>query len=148
MEPNGFPEVSFLAMKKGKFEFSSHTSNLAMVRNFVRSSVSDFPFSEKERVLMVLGIDEACTNIIRYAYDMRDDQPIRLSIERLRNCVRIRLRDYGQPIYKSLNAIGSGGPKQGGRGIQLMRQIFDKVEYCYKPRGTELVLTRCWKRPA
>ena len=95
---------------------------------------------------MVLGIDEACTNIIRYAYDMRDDQPIRLSIERLRDCIRIRLRDYGQPIYKSLNAIGSNQPKAGGRGIQLMRQIFDKVEYYYKPRGTELVLTRCWNR--
>ena len=97
---------------------------------------------------MVLGIDEACTNIIRYAYDMQDDQPITLSIERLRNCVRIRLRDYGEPIYKSLNALGSSDPKQGGRGIQLMRQIFDKVEYSYKPRGTELVLTRCWTREA
>ena len=147
MEPNGVPEVSFPAMKKGKFQFTSHTANLAAMRDFVRDFVSDFPFSEKDRVLMVLGIDEACTNIIRYAYDMRDDQPIRLSIERLNDCVRIRLRDYGEPIYKSLNAIGSARPKPGGRGIQLIRQIFDKVEYSYKPRGTELVLTRCWKRP-
>jgi serine/threonine-protein kinase RsbW len=133
-------------MKKGSLKFTSHTANLAVVRDFVRKFVSDFPFSEKERVLMVLGIDEACTNIIRYAYAMQDDQPIRLSIERLRDCVRIRLRDYGEPIYKSLNALGSSTPKTGGRGIQLMRHIFDKVEYSYKPRGTELVLTRCWKR--
>ncbi len=56
---------------------------------------------------MVLGIDEACTNIIRYAYAMQDDQPIRLSIEPLRDCIRIRLRDYGTPIYKSLNALGA-----------------------------------------
>jgi len=133
-------------MKKGKLQFTSHTANLAVMRDFVRDFVSDFPFSEKERVLMVLGIDEACTNIIRYAYAMRDDQPIRLSIERLRNCVKIRLRDYGEPIYKSLNALASTKPKPGGRGIQLMRHIFDTVEYSYKPRGTELVLTRCWKR--
>jgi serine/threonine-protein kinase RsbW len=133
-------------MKKGKLQFTSHTANLAVMRDFVRKSVSDFPFSEKERVLMVLGIDEACTNIIRYAYAMRDDQPIRLSIEPLRDCVRIRLRDYGEPIYKSLNALGSNRPKAGGRGIQLMRHIFDRVEYYYKPRGTELVLTRCWNR--
>ena len=25
---------------------------------------------------MVLGVDEACTNIIRHAYHLRDDQPI------------------------------------------------------------------------
>lgn len=93
---------------------------------------------------MVLGVDEACTNIIRYAYAMRDDQPIRLSMEGLRDCVRIRVRDYGEPIYKSLNALGSARPKSGGRGIQLMRHIFDKVDYYYKPRGTELVLTKIW----
>jgi serine/threonine-protein kinase RsbW len=129
-------------MKKGKLQFTSHTANLALMRNFVRKFVSDFPLSEKERVLMVLGVDEACTNIIRYAYAMRDDQPIRLSMEGLRDCVRIRVRDYGEPIYKSLNALGSDRPKSGGRGIQLMRHIFDKVDYCYKRRGTELVLTK------
>jgi len=129
-------------MKKGKLQFTSHTANLAVMRNFVRKFVSDFPLSEKERVLMVLGVDEACTNIIRYAYAMQDDQPIRLSMERLRDCVRIRLRDYGEPIYKSLSALGSSRPKTGGRGIQLMRHIFDKVDYYYKPRGTELVLTK------
>jgi serine/threonine-protein kinase RsbW len=135
-------------MKKGKLEFTSHTANLAVMRDFVRDFVSGFPFSEKERVLMVLGIDEACTNIIRYAYGMRDDQPIRLSIEPLRSCLRIRVRDYGEPIYKSLNALAADRSKPGGRGIQLMRHIFDKVEYYYKPRGTELVLTRCWNRPS
>lgn len=133
-------------MKKGKLKVTSHTANLTVVRDFVRTYMSGFPFSEKERVLMVLGVDEACTNIIRYAYEMRDDQPIRLSIEPLRNCIRIRLRDYGAPIYKSLNALGSKRGKPGGRGIQLMRHIFDKVDYYYKPRGTELVLTRCWNR--
>jgi anti-sigma regulatory factor (Ser/Thr protein kinase) len=129
-------------MKKGKLQFTSHTANLAVMRDFVRKFVSDFPFSEKERILMVLGVDEACTNVIRYAYAMRDDQPIRVSIEGMRDCLRIRVRDYGEPIYKSLNALGASRPKAGGRGIQLMRHIFDKVDYYYKPRGTELILTK------
>jgi len=129
-------------MKKGKLEFTSHTANLALMRRFVRRFLRNFPFTEKERALMVLGTDEACTNVIRYAYAMQDNQLIRLSMEGLRDCVRIRVRDYGEPIYKSLNALGSNQPKTGGRGIQLMRHIFDKVDYCYKPRGTELVLTK------
>src|ERR1700736_1451664 len=94
-------------MKKGKLEFTSHTANLAVMRSFVRKFLSDFPFSERERALIVLGVDEACTNIIRYAYAMRDDQPIRLSMEAPRGCVRMRLRDYGEPIWKSLNELGS-----------------------------------------
>jgi serine/threonine-protein kinase RsbW len=131
-----------LAMNKRKIEFTSHTANLALMRDFVRRFLDAYPFSEKQRTLMVLGIDEACTNVIRYAYAMRDDQTIRLSIEGLHGCVRMRLRDYGEPIYKSLNALGSNHPKSGGRGIQLMRHIFDRVDYFYKPRGTELVLTK------
>jgi anti-sigma regulatory factor (Ser/Thr protein kinase) len=129
-------------MKKDKLEFTSHTANLALMRDFVRKFLEDFPFTEKERALMVLGTDEACTNVIRYAYAMQDDQPIRLSMEGLRGCVRIRVRDFGEPIYKSLNALGANSPKPGGRGIQLMCHIFDKVDYRYKPRGTELVLTK------
>ena len=67
-------------MKK-KVEFSSHTGNLALMRKFVRGFLDAFPFSEKERTLMVLGVDEACTNIIRHAYHLQDDQPIALSLE-------------------------------------------------------------------
>ncbi|HJT46116.1 MAG TPA: ATP-binding protein [Chthoniobacterales bacterium] len=133
-------------MKKGKLQFSSHTANLAVMRDFVRDFLRQFPFTEKELALIVLGADEACTNVIRYAYAMQDDQPIRLSVEALQSGIRIRVRDYGEPIYKALNQLGSSGPKRGGRGIQLMRNIFDKVDYYYKPRGTELVLTRCWTR--
>jgi serine/threonine-protein kinase RsbW len=129
-------------MKKGKFKFTSHTANLALMRGFVRKFLGDFPFSEQERALIVLGVDEACTNIIRYAYAMRDDQPIRLMIEAPRGCIRMRLRDYGEPIYKALNELGSNRSKPGGRGIQLMRRAFDKVDYFYKTRGTELVLTK------
>src|SRR4051812_40077723 len=83
-------------MKKRKVEFSSHTGNLALMRKFVRSFLEPFPLSEKERMLMVLGVDEACTNIIRHAYHLREDQLITLSLEPLHHCIRLRLRDYGR----------------------------------------------------
>jgi anti-sigma regulatory factor (Ser/Thr protein kinase) len=59
---------------KKKIEFSSHTGNLALMRNCVRHFLEAFPFSERQRTLMVLGVDEACSNIIRHAYHLRDDQ--------------------------------------------------------------------------
>jgi anti-sigma regulatory factor (Ser/Thr protein kinase) len=63
---------------KQTIEFSSHTGNLALMRKFVRDFLETFPFTEKQRTLMILGVDEACTNIIRHAYELRDDQPIAL----------------------------------------------------------------------
>lgn len=130
-------------MKKRKLEFSSHTGNLALMRNHVRRFLDGYPFSDKDRMLMVLGVDEACTNIIRYAYELRDDELIALSMEGLRDCVRMRLRDYGKqtPKHKmkgrALHAI-----KPGGLGLHIIRDAFDQVDYILKPRGTELVLTK------
>ena len=130
-------------MKKGKLEFTSHTANLALMRNFLRKFLARHPFSEKQRTLMVLGVDEACTNVIRYAYDLRDDQPIALSVEALSTCVRMRLRDYGeQTPADQMQGRAHNQLKPGGLGLHLIRNAFDKVDYILKPRGTELVLTK------
>lgn len=130
-------------MKKGKLEFTSHTANLALMRNFLRKFLARHPFSEKQRTLMVLGVDEACTNVIRYAYDLRDDQPIALSVEALSTCVRMRLRDYGEQTPEDqMRGRVQNQVKPGGLGLHLIRNAFDKVDYILKPRGTELVLTK------
>jgi serine/threonine-protein kinase RsbW len=130
-------------MKRKKLEFSSHTANLALMRQGVRKFLDGYKLSEKERLLMVLGVDEACTNIIRYAYELRDDQTIRLSMEGLRGCVRMRLRDYGQQTAtQNLQTQLHYDLKPGGLGLHLIRSAFDKVDYILKRRGTELVLTK------
>jgi anti-sigma regulatory factor (Ser/Thr protein kinase) len=130
-------------MKKKTVEFSSHTGNLALMRNCVREFLDGYPFSEKERLLMVLGVDEACTNIIRYAYQLRDDQLIALSMEGLRTCVRMRLRDYGEQVRPhEMKGRSHDMVKPGGLGLYLIRNAFDEVDYLLRGRGTELVLTK------
>lgn len=92
---------------------------------------------------MVLGVDEACTNIIRYAYRLRDDQLIALSMEGLRKCVRMRLRDYGEQIRPhKIEGRFHNMIKPGGLGLYLIRNAFDEIDYVLKRRGTELVLTK------
>src|SRR5437588_12938938 len=109
-------------MKKGNLEFTSHTANLSLMRNFVRKFLSRHPFSEKQRTLMVLGVDEACTNVIRYAYDLRDDQPIALSVEALSTCVRMRLRAYGEKTpADQMRGRGHNPVRPGRLGLQLLR---------------------------
>jgi len=130
-------------MKKAKVEFGSHTANLALLRKCVRDFLNGYPFSEKERLLMVLGVDEACTNVIRYAYRLRDDQPISLQMEGLRKCVRMRLRDYGEKVFPhEMKGRSHDLIKPGGLGLHLIRTAFDQVIYVHKRRGTELVLTK------
>ncbi|MGI8889381.1 MAG: ATP-binding protein [Chthoniobacterales bacterium] len=128
---------------KKQIEFSSHTGNLALMRGCVRRFLEAFPFSERQRTLMVLGVDEACTNIIRHAYHLRDDQLISLSLEGKNDCICLRLRDYGRQMQPSLM---KGRPadliKPGGLGLHLIKNAFDQVDYVLRSRGTELVLTK------
>ena len=56
---------------KQKSEFCA-TPPIALMRTFVRQFPSRIHF-RTGRTLMVLGVDEACTNIIRHAYHLRDD---------------------------------------------------------------------------
>jgi|SRR5450432_2483581 len=129
--------------KKRQLEFSSHTGNLALMRNYVRRFLEAFPFSERQRTLMVLGVDEACTNIIRHAYHLRDDQLISLSLEGKSDCVCVRLRDYGKQVGpQAMKSRPANLIKPGGLGLHLIRNAFDQVDYVLRPRGTELVLTK------
>lgn len=130
-------------MKRKTIEFSSHTGNLALMRDCVRDFLNGYPFSKKERLLLVLGVDEACTNIIRYAYRLRDDQPIALSMEGSRKYVRVRLRDYGEQVMPDeMKGRSYEKIKPGGLGLYLIRKAFDEINYVRKLRGTELVLTK------
>ncbi|MGI9115394.1 MAG: ATP-binding protein [Chthoniobacterales bacterium] len=130
-------------MKRRTLEFSSHAANLALMRNFVRRFLDNFPLSERDRTLMVLGVDEACTNIIRHAYGLRDDQLIALSCEGRADCVRLRLRDYGeQPQEDTLQERRRDIIRPGGLGLIMIRNAFDKIDYVLRRRGTELVLTK------
>src|SRR5437867_13414373 len=113
-------------MKKKTIEFSSHTGNLALMRGCVRDFLNGYPFSEKERLLIVLGVDEACTNIIRYAYRLRNDQLISLQMEGLCKCVRVRLRDYGEQVLPNqMKGRSHDMIKPGVLGLFLIRNAFD-----------------------
>src|SRR5438067_1322381 len=80
---------------KRKIEFASHPANLGIMRSFVRQFATSCRLSPKEAELIVLGVDEACTNIIRHVYKHEDTHLIALCCEQLENGVRFRLRDFG-----------------------------------------------------
>src|SRR5438045_3419937 len=110
--------MTALGMKTRKLEFSSHPGNLCLMRSFVRKFLDNLPISERDRTLMVLGVDEACTNIIRHAYELREDQLIALYLESQPDCVRLRLRDYGrQPIPDTLRRPRVNIVKPGGLAL-------------------------------
>jgi len=54
----------------------SSTDNLAVVREFIETSALESGFSEKVVKKISLAVDEACTNIIKHAYNYSPDNDI------------------------------------------------------------------------
>ena len=128
---------------KREIEFASHPANLSLVRDFIRQFLKPFAFSESEKDLVVLGLDEACTNVIRYAYHHEPNQLICLVCEEIEVGVRFRLRDYGtQADPTKLQGRPLDLVQPGGLGIHLIRRAFNQVDYNLKKDGTELVLEK------
>jgi anti-sigma regulatory factor (Ser/Thr protein kinase) len=126
---------------KRTLEFASHPGNLGLMREFVRKFLAPTPLTTGEADLIVLGIDEACTNIIRHAYDGEEARPIFLTCEQDDRAVTFRLRDIGRqcdPAKLCGRALDEARP--GGLGIHLIKKAFDEVRYDLKTEGTELVL--------
>lgn len=125
-----------------KIRFTSNPCELAAVRENVRSFLADAGFSEADSMLVVLALDEACTNIIRHAYQGAC-RPVRMEMCRSDDSVRFTLRDYGKscdPAKIRGRALDDFRP--GGLGVHIIHQAFDHVEYTPCQRGTRLTLLK------
>ena len=132
---------------KREIEFASHPANLCLVRDFVRQFLKALAFTDTEKDLIVLGLDEACTNVIRYAYHHQPNQLICLVCEQIEPGIRFRLRDFGaQATPEKLQGRPLDLVQPGGLGIHLIKRAFDLVDYNLKKQGTELVLEKHFDR--
>ena len=146
VEGTSYSSTSTFPLEKREIEFASHPANLCLVRDFVRQFLRALTFPELEKDLMVLGLDEACTNVIRYAYRQEPNQLICLVCEQIDGGVRFLLRDFGMQVApEALCGRPLDLVQPGGLGIHLIRRAFDQVDYNLKRRGTELVLARFYQ---
>jgi serine/threonine-protein kinase RsbW len=117
-----------------KICISGNFGELAKVRDFVSSNALAFGFDADIAYKLSLAIDEACTNLIRYAYNLENARKICIKIETDQNQYIISILDDGEPF----NPLEIPSPdmneylkeyKRGGLGIHIMKSIMDKIEY-------------------
>ncbi len=126
-----------------ELEFASHPGNLCLVRDFVRKFLATIDLPDTEKDLIILGLDEACTNVIRYAYEHCTNKLMVLACERAADGIVFRLRDFGaQCPQEKLEGRPIELVQPGGLGIHLIRRAFTHVDYRHCSEGTELVMER------
>jgi len=119
----------------------SRTDNLSEVRNFVMRLARQAGFAEDEVSNIVLAVDEACTNIIKHAYQFAADREIRVSVARTPTAFEVVIQDDGKSFDPSTLRLPDLKEhlthyRRGGLGVYLMKKLMDTVEYTYKP-GTK-----------
>ena len=141
-------------MTENKYELEVENSldNLAVISDFVADALSHFGADNSTINRVQLVIDEAATNVIKYAYSGGVGR-LKLSLELVGDDLVINLIDWGTPFDP--NSIPPpdleadvDNRKIGGLGIYFMRKLMDQVDYTFDPnQGNRLTMRKRLVRP-
>jgi len=122
----------------------SRTDKLSEIRDFVAGLARRYGFAEDDVANIVLAVDEACTNIIKHAYQFAPDKPIEVSVAMRGDAFEVTVIDEGRAFDPA--ALHSPDLKEhlthyrrGGLGVYLMKKLMDEVEYRIQPGQKNLV---------
>jgi len=116
---------------------------MSILRGVVEQLATVAGFSEKDCRSITLAIDEACTNIIRHAYECRDDGRIELLCREHDDRVEFILTDYGRPVdLARLRSRSLDEVREGGLGTHLIAFAMDQVEYDRVNNANQLRLVK------
>src|SRR5690554_1759510 len=108
------------------------TENLAGIRDFVSDHARDHSFTESQISDIRLAVDEACTNVIKHAYNYNEKEQFLIDLDFNTNSLTITITDQGSGF--NFNTYQKPDlkerikqKKRGGMGIYLIRNLMDEV---------------------
>jgi len=128
--------------------FPAQFENLDPIREFVGEIARQVGMDEREIYNIQLAVDEACSNIIEYAYEGIPDGQIHITVFATRDALTMILNDQG----KRFNADEIADPDIdaaledrpiGGLGLFFMRKLMDEVRFEWSPEeGNTLTMVK------
>lgn len=121
--------------------------HLEALTGMVTEHLSDHEIPEKMAFEVDLAVDEACTNVIRYAYGPGGEGDVTVVCSVDPHEVRVCIMDQGVPF----NPLGVKPPDLtgdvedraiGGLGVHLIRTLMDRVTYHYRQGRNILCMTK------
>jgi len=117
-----------------KLVIKSKTDNLSKVREFITSLAQNCGLKNQDIQKIVLAVDEACTNVIKHAYNYSPEGEIIIQTKCLSDKFIVSITDKGYHFDPNLVPepnlqLFQKEKKKGGLGIFLMRKLMDEVYY-------------------
>ena len=122
----------------------SHPKYLYVVRSALYPILVDAGFVRKDARRIILAVDEACSNIIKHAYEGDPTKTITMTIADDADRLTVQLRDYGRKADSTKIAPRNlEDVRPGGLGTHFMGAAFDAVTYdTNQEQGTLLTLEK------
>lgn len=122
----------------------SHPKFLKVIRRVMELYLEEMLLSKDEVPSLILAVDEACSNIIKYAYDYDEMQTITVTFLCTDGRLKITIRDFGKkPDLKKIKPRALDDIRPGGLGTHIIQSVMDHVDYDTSPEtGTLLTLIK------
>lgn len=151
-----FDDIAMIALRyktslddeKHEFVLRATLKNLPILREFVEQASIHMRMNDNMTSAFKLAVDEACTNIITHGYKGMEPGPIKLTLEREYNKIKLAIYDEGKtfdPDDAEAADIESDWEERkiGGLGLFLIREMVDDIHYKSGPdKGNLLILTK------
>lgn len=133
-------------------QLPSHTDYLDVIREFISKLANEAGFDEENVHKIALALDEACTNVIRHAYDGGDEEYVEVEAKVDRRGMTITVSDSGRgfdpdaietPNIEKLLAQH----KFGGFGLYIIKTVMDDVNFHIEPGvRNQVQMTKYFKK--
>ena len=133
-----------MSCEKDTLVIKSRLDQIARARSWIAEKAQAAGFSPDEIFALKLVVSEACTNIIRHAYEGAEDKDIILSASIEGDKLLLTIRDFGKKFDLSrYNPPDLERPSESGYGVYLIMELMDEVEYdTSPPEGTILRMVK------
>lgn len=122
----------------------SHPKYLCVVRAAAARIAEGSGFSDAATDEIILGLDEACSNVIKYAYRGENTKRIVVKFKITKKQFKVTVDDTGiKADLKVLRGRNLDDLKPGGLGMHLIKRAFDMFSLDEKKKkGNRLTLIR------
>lgn len=136
------PEKPALKRKVvASFELMADFRSLYEIRRVIVAQARTLGISRGRIYRVLVAVEEACSNVLRHAYDDKDAKLLSIEIETTRRQVKVLIRDIGKPFNferypsASMVKVAVKNRERGGYGIHLIKNLMDKYEYIRNDNG-------------
>lgn len=122
-------------------KLSSNPRNIALVESFVERIVKQYQLNQDLYGNILITLTEAVNNAIIHGNRKDESKTVQIQLRKLSNCLAIRVTDEGRGFDVGEIPDPTAPEnllKVGGRGVFLMQQLSDAVEFHNEGRTVEM----------